>query len=227
MAYNTVPILVDKDGKPIPQYYNPETDMFEPLEGSGGAGKFRSISNYEGSPSKQLPPKAVLIAGSDNTNLRVPMVTSLGSQDGVFGSNAVLGTYAEMAAFNGGNWDRWRGNTQSLLLNGVSRTTTTVSADQINHNARGVHIILDVTNAGTGNITLSIEGKDVASGKYYPILTGDAVTTNGTYVYRVYPGITPVEKQAISDVIPRTYRVKVTHNNSDSITYSVSCALIL
>ena len=39
MAYNTKPIIKDKDGNPISQYYNPDTDSYEPVEGSHGANK--------------------------------------------------------------------------------------------------------------------------------------------------------------------------------------------
>jgi hypothetical protein len=37
LAYSTRELLRDVDGKPIPQYYNPTTDAFEPLHGSGNA----------------------------------------------------------------------------------------------------------------------------------------------------------------------------------------------
>lgn len=40
MAYTDVTILRDKDQNPIPQYYNPETGVMEPLEGSYGANSF-------------------------------------------------------------------------------------------------------------------------------------------------------------------------------------------
>ncbi len=39
MAYNTKSIVTDKDGNPISQYYNPDTDSYEPVEGSHGANK--------------------------------------------------------------------------------------------------------------------------------------------------------------------------------------------
>lgn len=45
MAYNTKPIVTDKDGNPIAQYYNPETDSYEPVEGSGGANKVQVTNN--------------------------------------------------------------------------------------------------------------------------------------------------------------------------------------
>ena len=39
MAYNTVAIKKDIDGKPIPQHYNSVTNEFEALEGANGASK--------------------------------------------------------------------------------------------------------------------------------------------------------------------------------------------
>ncbi|QUH21067.1 hypothetical protein [Alkaliphilus sp. B6464] len=39
MAYNTKPIITDKDGNPISQYYNPDADQYEAVEGIAGANK--------------------------------------------------------------------------------------------------------------------------------------------------------------------------------------------
>ena len=39
MAYNTKQIKKDIDNSPIPQYYNPDTDEYEPLQGQAGASK--------------------------------------------------------------------------------------------------------------------------------------------------------------------------------------------
>ena len=37
MAYNTVSLKTDVDGKPIPQYYNPVTNQYEVTQGENGA----------------------------------------------------------------------------------------------------------------------------------------------------------------------------------------------
>lgn len=39
MAYNTVPIKKDSEGKPIPQYYDKVKNEYEALEGHNGASK--------------------------------------------------------------------------------------------------------------------------------------------------------------------------------------------
>lgn len=118
------------------------------------------------------------------------------------------------------------GNTE--LLGSYARTSTTASRDIINNNCRGCQIILDVTSVtATPSITVTIQGKDPVSGKYYTILTSSPVTATGTVVYRVYPGITAVANLSASDVIPSLWRVSVAHGDSDSITYSVSANMVV
>lgn len=40
MAHNTKSIVTDVNNKPIPQYYNPSTDSYEPIYGRDGANSF-------------------------------------------------------------------------------------------------------------------------------------------------------------------------------------------
>lgn len=40
MPYNTKSIVTDVNSKPVPQYYNPSTDSYEPIHGSYGANSF-------------------------------------------------------------------------------------------------------------------------------------------------------------------------------------------
>jgi hypothetical protein len=129
--------------------------------------------------------------------------------------------------YNGTTEDLARGNTEVSILTSGARTTTQTGADQTNVNARGLDVILDVTNAGTGSVTVEIDGKDPVSGKYYPLLTGAAVTSNSTNIYRVYPGLTASANAVANDILPRTWRVVVTANNANSVTYSVGATLVL
>ncbi|MGH2604227.1 MAG: hypothetical protein ACRDJ9_33180, partial [Dehalococcoidia bacterium] len=57
--------------------------------------------------------------------------------------------------FNGSNFDRQRGNSDVELLASAARTATTTSADQLNHNGRGVVLLLDVTANPGGAETLT------------------------------------------------------------------------
>ena len=53
MAYNTKPIVTDKDGNPISQYFNPFTDSYEAVEGNKGANKV-TLYNADGSENTGL-----------------------------------------------------------------------------------------------------------------------------------------------------------------------------
>lgn len=126
------------------------------------------------------------------------------------------------SVFNGNEWDRLRSNESVTLLASAARTTTQTSADLLNYNGlSNIDVILDVTSAGSGSITVSINGKDPASGKYYNLLTGAAVVTNVTNVYRVGLGNTVTANASANYALPRTFQIVVTANNANSITYSV------
>lgn len=129
--------------------------------------------------------------------------------------------------YNGTTWDRVRNNLDAATvgITAAGVTTTQTGTDQTNYNARGVTVILDMTNVGTGSVTLSIQGKDAVSGKYFTLLTGAAVVTNSTNVYVVYPGVTVAANAAVSQPLPRTWRVVVTANNANATTYTVAAAL--
>lgn len=112
-----------------------------------------------------------------------------------------------------------------VLVASAAYTTTQTSADQTNVNGRGIIVVVDMTTVGTGSVTLEIDGKDPVSGKYYAILTGAAVTVNSTNIYRVYPGLTAAANATVSDLLPRTWRTKITANNANSAIYSVGAML--
>lgn len=40
MAYNAKSLVTDINNKPVPQYYNPKTDQYEPIVGNYGANSF-------------------------------------------------------------------------------------------------------------------------------------------------------------------------------------------
>ena len=131
--------------------------------------------------------------------------------------------------FNGTNYDRDRNNIDhgTVGITASGATTTQTGADQTNYNHRGAIIVLDMTSVGTGNVTLSVQGKDALSGKYYTIFTGAAISTNSTNVYTIYPGATATANVAVSYPLPRTWRVTVTANNANATTYTVGASLIL
>lgn len=160
-----------------------------------------------------------VMVGSDGTNFRVPGTTIFG--DASSDSVNELMTMARHSGFNGTTWDRVRNNTDTELLASAARTTTQTSADLVNYNAKALQVVLDMTTVGTGSVTVSIDMKDTASGKYINLLTGAAITTNSTNRYRVGPNLAAVANSVAQDYMPRVFRIVVTANNANSATYSV------
>jgi hypothetical protein len=158
------------------------------------------------------------------TNLYYGEVAS--STDGLLGRNIVA---MGPTLFDGAAMNRQRGNVDwpTPLISATGVTVNQGSGDLINYNSRGVKVALNMTVVGTGSVTLSIQGKDLTSGAYYTILTGAAVTVNGLTVYTLYPGVTTAANAAVSDILPRTWRVVVTAGNANPTTYTVGASLIL
>jgi hypothetical protein len=117
-------------------------------------------------------------------------------------------------------------NVEGTALASAARTVTVSSADIINNHGKGIHIILDVTAVATSDVKVKVEGKDLASGKYYTILESASVTTVSTNVYKVYPGLTAAANLIASDILPKTIRLTATHANANSTTYSVGYNLV-
>jgi len=113
------------------------------------------------------------------------------------------------------------------LLPSASRTTTQTSPDIDTLGFRSLIVTLDVTVVGTGSITVTINRKDIASGKYILILAGLAVITAVTNSYKVTPGeIAAVANVSAVDVLPQTTQVVVTANNANPVTYSLGIDLV-
>lgn len=114
-----------------------------------------------------------------------------------------------------------------LALTGA--TTTQASDDFYAQNFKGVTVALDVTSIGTGSLTVSVQGKDSVSGKYFTLLTSGAITANGTYAHTLYPGVTPAStanaNSAAASILPATFRIVVTANNANPTTYTVGAVL--
>lgn len=124
--------------------------------------------------------------------------------------------------------ERLLNNHDVLMLSSDPRSSTTASGAKTNHNHRGAHFIIDVSDIETdATLTPTIQGRDSISSNYYDILTGLEITTVGTHVLKVYPGIGQIPNGAASDILPRTFRINMVYGGTDDITYSVSYALIM
>jgi hypothetical protein len=83
------------------------------------------------------------------------------------------------------------------------------SPDQANYNGRGLQLGINVT-AITGTsptLTVTVQGKDSASGTYYTILASTAINATGFTLLTVYPGAPTTANVSSPQVLPRTWRV--------------------
>lgn len=95
------------------------------------------------------------------------------------------------------------------------------SGDQDGSEVEFLHVIIDVTAVtDTPALTVRIQGKDPASGKYYDILVSAAIATVSTTVLKVGPGLTAVANLVANDIVPSIWRVTVTHGDTDEAVWS-------
>lgn len=116
---------------------------------------------------------------------------------------------------------------QSTILPAIARTATeTVSSDITNAQWKGGHFVFTISTYPSGTFTPTIQGKNPVTGAYYTILEGSAVSSTSTTVLRVYPGITAAAGASASDILPRTFRVKVAKSATATATFSVGASLV-
>lgn len=103
--------------------------------------------------------------------------------------------------------------------------------DQVNTNARGLKLVIDITAlAGTSpTLTVTIQGKDAVSGKYFTILASAALASQATTVLTVYPGLTAATNVVANDVLPRDWRVIYAIGGSagQAVTATIAAALLM
>ena len=175
---------------------------------------------------------AAQLFGKAATGTHYPFNMNLCNADGMDATLNRLLTMASMMAFNETGFDRFRNNAEFTALASGARTATTTSADQTNHNAKGVLLTLRTTVVpGVDTIQLFVDIKDPASGQYNSLASfpsfGAAVDWKS---YLVYPGAVLADTSlagSVSLVIPRTWRARVNHSGVGSFTYSVGGCYIL
>lgn len=123
-------------------------------------------------------------------------------------------------------------NQKGTLLASAARTATGSAPDQVNYNAKGILLTLDVTVAsGTGGLKIVLNYIDPVTGKYMEIfLATTGIVAIGTYAYLIYPGVSGTAsglKESISRALPRGWRAYIAHSDASSYTYSLGYSLIL
>lgn len=112
------------------------------------------------------------------------------------------------------------------VLPPLARTATTSSRDFSNPDGQGVIVTVVITAASSPSNTVTIQGKDPASGTYYTILASSALTGTGTTTLRVHPELTAAANTVAKDMLPAVWRVTVTAGNGNSATYSIGASIV-
>lgn len=153
---------------------------------------------------------------------------------GAYLPNAVPNLYNEVT------FDRQRGNTIGTALASAARTTVVSSPTLPNWNARGVQFTFSISAAGTGSLSLYVQGSsDNGTSWLFPTQSAVAavpITTTGDFGTLWYPGGldktdvatgTNYQSRIVNAPVPRNFRAYVVPSGSSSWTYSLTYALIL
>ena len=115
------------------------------------------------------------------------------------------------------------GNQQRTQFGPGSRSTSFNGGRIVNVNARGLHLVTNVTAVPGGDtITPVIQGWDETADIYYDILVGAPISTIGINVIKVYPGLQPSPNAIANDILPYEWRVQMIHSGAGSFTYSMA-----
>lgn len=79
---------------------------------------------------------------------------------------------------------------------------------------------------GAYSATVTIQGKDEASGNFYDILSSAALTTAATAVLQVSPTLVAVANLVANALLPSNVRVKITHTTNNVITHTLAVQLL-
>lgn len=112
------------------------------------------------------------------------------------------------------------------LLPSAASTATYTSPDLTNKYSAGIKVTVDITAATTSTLTITINYKDISSGKYITLLTSAAYSGTGTNSLTIYPGLTAVSNVTVTDVLPTTFQIVATKGDTSSWTYSIGYSLI-
>jgi hypothetical protein len=104
------------------------------------------------------------------------------------------------------------------------------SGDQQNPTFRGIKVVVNITaiSGTTPTLTVTLQGKDLASGTYYTLLASAALNATGQTVLTVYPGLTASANVTANDIVPRTFHiVAAIGGTTPSVTYTVGvCGVV-
>jgi hypothetical protein len=120
-------------------------------------------------------------------------------------------------------------SSNTWLPNG-SFTTTQTSADIATKGFKGIVMVVDITAGSSLSLTPALNGKDVASGKYYTLL-GSVVALTGVGTTKYFagqyaPAAGLLTLAALVGWLPEFVQLVMTAGNATAATYSIGYDLI-
>lgn len=108
----------------------------------------------------------------------------------------------------------------------VARTATPTAVEVNTRRFRSMVVVLDATvHAVSAALTVALDRKDNASGKYVNILTSASITAVSTNTIRIGLGLPVTANVSANEPLPNVVRITVTHGNANAVTYTVSAHL--
>jgi hypothetical protein len=117
-------------------------------------------------------------------------------------------------------------NTQALLTLNAAGAGTYTSLDLRNDEWSKGSFVVNLGTVTSASVVVTINGKDIASGQYYPLLTSAAITTAGATTLQIGAGL--INSQNSSNaVLPKTYQISVAITGaSAAVTGTVGGSLV-
>ena len=123
----------------------------------------------------------------------------------------------------------WSTDDISVLTLTAQGAGTVLSSDQLNPAGSGIKLVIDIT-AITGTsptLTVTLQGKDTTSGKYFTILASAALNATGTTVLTVFPSAPVAANVSANDLLPRSWRVSaVVGGTGPSVTATIGASVV-
>lgn len=134
-----------------------------------------------------------------------------------------MGRNRLFSAALGDSWTREHGNDGVAVAPSAARTVTTTFGTFINSNWRALHLAVNVTVIGADDLTIEIQGRQLAPPfTFYPLLISLPITAIGTTILKVGIGFSPIANLTANDLIPAVWQVVATPSGVIPITYSMN-----
>ena len=124
-------------------------------------------------------------------------------------------------------------NREVTLLSSAGRITTTNTSTQANYTHLGLLLFVDVTSrAGSTTLTPNLQVQEPVGDNWITVWTAAAAinSSDTTIAYLFYPSgladAAALYTEAVDMTIGRTWRATVTHSDTSTITYTLSCSLV-